>query len=382
MGPMDVVYSVADALAPVGPSLSADYPREESSPWSGAAPFFEAAPIGAPVADVSPGYYSAPMVLAEPVYETVGPSPVPAIESPGAAIDTAKSVAIWTHDDSARGLGAAVIDALDRAATMRWAAGGAATFSPTAAVADFRALLAATALWIDGASTLDPLPLTPAQLALLVPSDHLASTPSGLLCMARAPAQYADPSVAKGVDLVLRAWEAFATRYAKEGGPDPAAFASGRWYTNGAGKAAKMLGTVKEGAGAVPLGWPVAVIAVAGIAGLTYLGVNATDAWERKLAREEDTQRLTKLTAAALDVIQAHAYADRLSGKSTPLTPAEQKVIDSLGTMVGAYGAATVEREKKPTGTETLANTAKSIGETALFVGGGLLLAMFLMRGK
>lgn len=331
------------------------YAKETSLPWESSDPFSAAPtfldPLATPAFTTPTGTdLPLPVVLPpEPDALASPSSPSPSVDAAAKAAAAAVAGAvpadvIWTHQDPAGPLGARMDAAIERALLEQWSPAGAPTFSTTSAVADLRALLAASVFAIDDASTVPPVPVGDAQLKLLMPSTVTPPPGTAVLVMARAASSFKEPTVANMADAILRGWEALADRVVRLGGPKQR---NGKWFTDGA-SAAVQIGAPTGEAGA--LAWPGAVVVVAGIAAVCYLGTNAFDVWDRHLGREADSARLTNLIGAATTIIAAHADADRKSGVSTPLTAAEAKALDALNTMVSGYAAATIAREARPVG--------------------------------
>lgn len=308
-------------------------------------------PYAKPIAveDATPGWRvsAAPRGVLDPSAATTFGAPVPSLDvAPVTTPPPVSADVIWTHQDPAGPLNQRMADGVARAVAGNWGPAGAATYSPTAAIADFRALLGASLIAVNDASKIPPVTVGDAQLKLLVPSSTTPTDGAALLLTARPASAYEQATIAAAAESILRGWEALADRVLRLGGP-PAR--TGRWFTDGAGAAVKV--SVPGEAGAVPpIGWPGAIVIVAGIAAVAYLGTNAAEVLDRELARVEDTKRLTALIANLADMVEAHAVADRKSGVPTPLSPGEAAALASLDSMIKAYGAATIEREKTPIG--------------------------------
>ena len=70
-------------------------------------------------------------------------------------------------------------------------------------------------------------------------------------------------------------------------------------------------------------------------------------------------------------MVETHAVADRKSGVATPLSPGEAAALASLDSMIKAFGAATIEREKTPIGGGAggaAAKVAESVSTGAIVV--------------
>ena len=207
------------------------------------------------------------------------------------------------------------------------------------AARDLRALLVYSAIVTYAAAKAGPPAKPTADYANLPAPWKLLkgpAAPAAIDCQGSLSFDGIDPSVMQAARTINNGWHALAVRCARSRGDTsldlPFVYAFGT--ENGHGPEA--LGTLKAAptAGA-PLVAMVAI--VSGAAALMYLGAHALDAYERQLAREADSRRLVTLTSTASQVLSAHATADNAAGKSSPLSPAEQAVIDALAKQIAAY---------------------------------------------
>ena len=295
-----------------------------------------------------------------------GATPSPGTASPGPVVD------MWVHTDP-RGMGKAIESAMARSGVAGYAIGGANWEAkipgPTAgeptpaaidlAVADFRALLIASLYAADDLSSTPPLALTPAQAAML-------ELPGGTLVSGRNLGEYSDGSIAfLGVQLQL-AWIAICERYLVTSGSSGTGTVRAR--TDGGGAPIELVAKSPLPTGEAA-GWPLALVAVAGIASLTYLGAKAMDCYSLNVAREEDTRRLVRLIAEAADVGERHAELQAKTGTVLPLNDAEKGILSALNSLTTDYGAATKEREKQKEGGSTVGGAvASALGSAATLV--------------
>lgn len=249
----------------------------------------------------------------------------------------------WAHSDTdsmPAGIMRALARAIPTTPTTDPQGFGPAVGGPVAA-RDLRALLAYSAIVTYAAATAGPPALPASDYAALPAGWKLLrgpAAPAVLDCSGPISFAGVDPSVVALARAVNNGWHALAVRCAKSRGdasldlPMVYGFAT----ENGKGPEA-LAGQLRPAApeAGAPLVAMVAI--VSGAAALMYLGAHALDAYERQLAREADSRRLVTLTAAASQVLGTHAQADNTAGKSTPLSAAEQQVLDALTSQIKAY---------------------------------------------
>lgn len=247
---------------------------------------------------------------------------------------------LWAHADR-RGLSTAFTAGMARALPTTPTADplGFTTGAQSTRVRDLRALLmfSAAAVYASAdAERVVPVSKFPA----LPPTWKDLASPVGEAAAAvmTAPIDLSkvDPSQVAALKAINLAWFALATRNAKQTGraidlPYVYGFA-----TENEGAPNALGGPLTE-AGALPL---LAIVGiVSGAAALAYLGCYALDVVERNLAREQDSRRLIALTSSATQLAAAHADKDRAANTHTPLSPAEQQVIDALISATKTYTA-------------------------------------------
>lgn len=246
----------------------------------------------------------------------------------------------WAHTDS-RGIAGAIDAAVARALTVD-AQGNvpASAWSGPLAVADFRALVVAAAIAFDLSSDrIDGMIYDLSMVSGLgIWGVGLPAAGQVVVTTPRSLGDFGgrDPSVSDGAFTLMAAFKALADRHAQQTNE---AATSGNVATTGSSVALPV--TTPLDVAAFPL---VAVAAiVAGAAALAYLGGKAIDVYDRNVARENDTRRMLALAGKTSDILANHAQADVAAGKSTPLSPQEQLVIDALKAAVTRYAVPEVQ---------------------------------------
>lgn len=291
-------------------------------------------------------------------------------------------MATWAHYDSDT-IPAAIARALGRAIpttpTSDPQGFGPGVGSQTAA-RDLRALLTYSAIVTYAAANAGPPAKALTDYANMPAGWSVLkgpAAPAALDCTGSIAFAGVHASVIDAARTVNNAWHALAVRCAKSRGDASIdlPFVYG-FSTRDGGSADPLAGKLQSTSTAgSPL---VAVVAlVSGAAALMYLGAHALDAYERQLAREADSRRLVTLTAAATQTLGAHAQADQAAGKSSPLSPAEQQVLDALTKQIAAFKA-TAPPPPQPAPpwdpNKTVSNVSTSIMLPLLLIAGLYLL--------
>jgi hypothetical protein len=294
---------------------------------------------------------------------------------------------VWIHEEPDT-FEVVIPHALLRADLEDWNPGGAPLWSERHAIEDLRALIVAGLFVCDRSSTKPAPELSPAIIGAVLPGPDPYVAPAGgippsMQLGARVLSDYAEPTIGRACVAIQAGWSLIAQRLfifpGPTGEPPPPVPSPIRWATMGAGKPIPLgSGPLPGGLGAA--GWPLAVAVIAGIGALTYLGGEAIAARERLLAHEEDSRRLVKMLAAATDVVGKHQELDAAAGKTTPLTAAEQTIVDSLGGMVKDYGAATKAREAGKPASGPLAGVGEALGGAAALVAVAAVAYLVLKR--
>jgi len=292
-------------------------------------------------------------------------------------------VTAWAYYDS-DSLPAGIARALERAIPREPTTDprGFADAPRSAAVRDLRALLSYCAITTYAAAQAGP-PLEPASSFAALPAAFQLlkgpASPGAYDCTGPISFDAAHPSVTEAARTVNNAWHALAVRTAKSRGDTSFALPFVHGFTVRDGAAPEPL-AARLTAAPPTAGSPIlAMIAVvAGAAALAYLGAHAVDAVERHLAREADSRRLVALTAASTQVLGQHAQADQTAGKSTPLSAAEQRVLDALAKQLETYKAtAPAPPEPAP---PFDANKAVSTASTSILLPLVFVAGLFLLR--
>lgn len=246
----------------------------------------------------------------------------------------------WAHLDL-RGIPTAMQEASLRAGAADWALTGTAaqqSVKRTKCVLDLRALLLSTgaAAYAAAGKPLGVMDLT--TVKQLADWDAFVAAPDTATALAMwEPITWSPDRASQqaAVATILRGWQLVAERNARQRGKANLDLPYVYGYrTEGASEPFPLAGSVVT----PTAGNPIAIAAIlAGSAALAYLGSVAIDAYERNLAREKDTQRLVQLTAAANSTLVGHAAADKAAGKVTPLSGAEQQVLDALAVQIKNY---------------------------------------------
>lgn len=207
----------------------------------------------------------------------------------------------WSHTDS-RGVQTSIAQAIDRAKRRAWLVDPDPTSTGTR-VADLRALAVGTIAALAWAFTVSATQAASNALSLLFGSNPL----DGL-----------DPQRRRVALALLRTWYLLA-------GPAPSAFTTPN----------RTIKTDGDGSPSSDAGNPVAIALVV-VAGVVVLGVvcwaiyRSTWVVDEQLKRRGNARRLAEAQARMLEILDQHRQAERVAGKSLPLSPAELRGLDAL----------------------------------------------------